>query len=154
MWNLIYHEMLAVSNLSRTINGIALKRGELAVSHEFTKAETDRQECNITNMIKYVLSIESPTCVSNNTERRLHYILTQEILPNDISQDLKNVFQIGLHYTKIFEKKGSSIKQKSYQTPYIEGILKTLTRLILSKQNRKKRTLPKNQRKILSKHKS
>ena len=89
MWNLIYHEMLAVSNLSRTISGIKLKHGELAVSHEFTKAETDRQECNITNTIKYVLSIEIPTCVSSNTERRLHNILTQEILPNDISQDLR-----------------------------------------------------------------
>ena len=127
--------MLAASNLSRTISGIKLKHGEVAASHEFTKAETD--------MIKYVLSIESPTCVSNNTERRLHNILTQEILPNDISQDLKNVFQIGTALYKDFRKKGSSIKQRSFQTPYIEGILKTLTRLILSKQNRKKRILPK-----------
>ena len=97
--------MLAVSNLSRTISGIKLKHGELAVSHEFTKAETDRQECNITNMIKYVLSLENPTCVSSNTERRLHNILTQEILPNDISQDLKNVFQIGTALYKDFRIK-------------------------------------------------
>ena len=105
MWNLIYHEMLAVSSLSRTISGIKLKHGELAVSNEFTKAETDRQECNITNMIKYVLSIENATCVSNNTERRLHNIFTQEILPNDISQDLKNVFQIGTALYKDFRIK-------------------------------------------------
>ena len=97
--------MLAVSNLSRTISGIKLKHGELAGSHEFTKAETDRQECNITNMIKYVLSIENPTCVSGNTGRRLHNILTQEILPNDISLDLKNVFQIGTALYKDFRIK-------------------------------------------------
>ena len=105
MWNLICHEMLAVSNLSRTISGIKLKHGELAVSHEFTKAETDRQKCNITNMIKYVLSIENPRYVSNNTERRLHNILTQEILPNDVSQDLKNLFQIGTALCKDFRNK-------------------------------------------------
>ena len=56
-------------------------------------------------MIKYVLSIENPTCVSGNTERRLHNNLTQEILPNDISQDLKNVFQIGTALYKDFRIK-------------------------------------------------
>ena len=107
MWNLIYHRMLAISNQSRTISGIKLKHGELAVRHEFTKAETDRQECNITNMIKYVLSIENPTCVSSNTEHRLHNILTHKILPNNISQDLKNVFQIGTALYKDFRIKRS-----------------------------------------------
>ena len=79
MWNLKYHERLAVNNLSRKLSGIKLKYGELSVSHEFTKVETDRQEFNIINMIKYMLSIEKPTEVSINTERPLHNILTRQI---------------------------------------------------------------------------
>ena len=75
MWNLIYHERLAVNNLGRKLNGSGLENDNIRVNHEFTKSETDRQEFNISNMIKFM----NPAHVDIDTERRLHNILTQEM---------------------------------------------------------------------------
>ena len=96
MWNLIYHERLAVNNLGRMLNGSDLNdEDDNRVNHKFTKAEIDRQERNISNMIKFMMTIQNPAYVSVNTESRLYNIITQEIVPDEISTDLLNVFEMG-----------------------------------------------------------
>ena len=65
------------------------------VNHKFTKAEMDRQERNISNMIKFMMTIQNPAHVSVNTECHLYNIITQEIVPDEISTDLLNVFEKG-----------------------------------------------------------
>ena len=68
MWNLIYHERLVVNNLGRMLNGSNLNdEDDNRVNHKFTKVEIDRQERNISNMIKFTMTIQNPAHVSVNT---------------------------------------------------------------------------------------
>ena len=88
MWNLIHHERLAVNNLGRKLSGAEFDKRELLIHHKFTKSEIEREEKLIDNMITYIITHENP--VSVTSEPRLHHILTQEILPKDISEDLQH----------------------------------------------------------------
>ena len=81
------------------------------------KSESDRQECNISNMIKFMLTIQNPVHVSLDTEHHLHYILAQENLPIDISMDLINIFEIGESlYTDFCKKRFIQKSEKLSET--------------------------------------
>ena len=71
-----YHEMLAVSNLQRYLSGSRPFNFELIVSHEFNKAETDRDEKKVTDIMTYVKSKGNPFNIHEKTEPKLHNILT------------------------------------------------------------------------------
>ncbi len=49
-WELIYHEMLAVSNLYRELSGVKMAYYELDLDHEFSPAETEANEERLTEM--------------------------------------------------------------------------------------------------------
>ena len=59
-------------------------------------------------------TIQNLLCVSIDAERRLHNILRQEILNNDTSMDLMNVFEIGEKREKQFD----TIHRNKLQTLY------------------------------------
>ncbi len=53
-WELIYHEMLAVSQLHREVTGVQTVSEDLSVHHEFTNAITEANEERIIQMINYI----------------------------------------------------------------------------------------------------
>lgn len=79
IWNLTYHERLAINNLGRKLTLTENTYLENRVHHQFTKTETERQERCVQRMIEFVKLKEDPTCVQDCTERRLHNIVNQEI---------------------------------------------------------------------------
>ena len=103
MWNLIYHERLAVNNLGRKLSGADFDKRELLVHHKFSASETAREEQIISNMVKFILSHGNPVSISS--ESRLHHIITQEILGEDIRQELLNILLTGEDLYKEFRKR-------------------------------------------------
>ena len=53
-WEIIYHEMLSVSNLHRSICGSRPSVHDSIVHYEFNAAETTRAEKNFQAMVKFV----------------------------------------------------------------------------------------------------
>ena len=92
-WNLVYHEMLGVTNLARELSGSQLDHRELALHHDDSRADIERVERNVQNMMEYIESKENPFSMSS--EQRLHNILTQEIMSESIRDNLLNVFENG-----------------------------------------------------------
>ena len=83
-WEIIYHKMLAVNSLHRIVSADNLSHSEVTVSHEFNTSETISNEKKVTDMISYIESHENPFCLSSITEPKLHSILTQEIMTEEI----------------------------------------------------------------------
>ena len=67
----------------------------MTVSHEFNTSETILNEKKVTAMITYNESHENPFCLSFTTEPKLHNILTQGIMTEEIRKDLLHVQKIG-----------------------------------------------------------
>ena len=103
LWNLIYHERLTVNNLWRNLSDADFDKREQLVHHKFSASEIAREEQIISNVVKFIISHENP--VSFCSESRLHHLITQEILGEDISQDLLNIFLTGEDLFKEFRKK-------------------------------------------------
>jgi len=93
-WELIYHEMLATSNLHRQVTGINTKAYKLVVNHEFSNLATVTGERNVQAVITFIESHENPFLPSG-TEMRLHNILTQEVMNQNIRDQILNVKKIG-----------------------------------------------------------
>jgi len=93
MWNLIYHEMLEVNNLGREISGAQLDKWELVFHHKDNNADIKRSESNVRSMMEFILSRENPFSVT--LEPRLHNILSQQIMTEEIRKDLLNLFENG-----------------------------------------------------------
>ena len=93
MWNLIYHEMLEVNNLGREISGAQLDKWELVFHHKDNNADITRSESNVRSMMEFILSRENPFSVT--LEPRLHNILNQQIMTEEIRKDLLNLFENG-----------------------------------------------------------
>ena len=90
-WEIIHHEMLAVSNLHRLVSGISTVHDESDVSHEFSANQTSANEEKIKDMITFIVSNENPMDVTNVVESKLHNILTQEIMTDEIRKDLLHI---------------------------------------------------------------
>ena len=122
IWNLTYHERLAINNLGRKLTSTGYIYDESRVHHQFTKAETERQEHCIERMINFIKTKEDPTCVQDSTEGRLHHIISQEILPNDVSEELLKVFEIGNDIYKEFRQKNLLIRLTIFLKQFIGEI--------------------------------
>ena len=92
-WEMIYHEMLAVSNLHREVSGS--KPGGQELSHEFTTADTDADEKKVQAMTSFIEGNENPFRVLPTGEAKLHNILTQEIMTEEIRSQILSVKEIG-----------------------------------------------------------
>lgn len=93
-WEMIYHEMLNISNLYRSLSGVKTSHYELLVNHEFTGPKTESSEQYIRNIITFIESHENPF-TTPTAESKLHNILTQEIMTEEIRKQLLNVLDIG-----------------------------------------------------------
>ena len=95
-WELIYHEMLAVTNLQRELASARPFVHDLTVHHEFSKSETTAREKNVKDMMDYIELYENPFKVSHKTEPRLHNIVTQEVMTDEIRSDIMNLKDKGV----------------------------------------------------------
>lgn len=85
-WELIYHEVLAVSNVYREITNVSSSNNhELRFHHEYTSSEMKQMENHINNMTEFILRHENPFISGRNALRN---IITQE------EADPENVYEI------------------------------------------------------------
>ena len=138
-WEIIYHEMLAVSNLHKYLSGLNLTHDEFSFNHEFNSAYTNTTERKIEDMIHYVQSHENPIHISSSTNPKLHHILTQEILTEDISLNLLNVRQKGEELYEQFRKERYIEKSKRLSHPITRTNLKTFKDLEVRRKPEEKK---------------
>jgi hypothetical protein len=103
-WEIIYHEMLAVCNLHREISGTKSLQHELTIHHDFSTSEIDAREKNISNMMEYIEHYENPFNVQHDTEMRLHNIITQEVMNDEIRQSLMEIKEKGIEVYASFRQ--------------------------------------------------
>ena len=90
-WEMIYHEMIAVSSLLWELNESRPFYHELTVNHEFSDAETKARESNIRDMIEYIELYENTFQITEGTEKQLHNIISQEIMPTEVREAMLSV---------------------------------------------------------------
>ena len=88
---MIYHEIIAVSSLHRELSGSKPFYHELTVNPEFIDAETKARESNIRGMIEYIELYENPFLITKGTEKQLHNIISQEVMPTEVGEVMLNV---------------------------------------------------------------
>ena len=71
---------------------------ESGTNHEFDDSITNQTEQRLTRILKYIKERENPAEVPQ--EEKLHNILSQAIMNEDIRHSLLNIFEEG---TKIYE---------------------------------------------------
>ncbi len=96
--------MLAVSTLHREVSGSKPCLYELAVNHEFSSPETKARETNVTDMISYIETYDKPFSITPTTEHKLHNVISQEIMTDDIRKDVMNIEDTGSHLYADFRK--------------------------------------------------
>ena len=99
MWDIIYHEMLAISNFFRELSGVRTQYQQ-AVSNSFSKCETEFGERNIQAILTIIENNENPFR-KDITEPKLHNIMTQEVMTDEIRNQLLQVKAVG---TAAYEK--------------------------------------------------
>ena len=101
----MYHEMIAVSSLHRELSGSRPFYHELTVNHEFSDAETKARESNIRDMIEYIELYENPFQITEGTEKQLHDIISQEVMPTEVREGMLSVESKAFSCTMNSEKK-------------------------------------------------
>ncbi|KAJ8039008.1 hypothetical protein HOLleu_16589 [Holothuria leucospilota] len=96
IWELIYHEMLAISNLFRELSGV---RSSLSEERVISKTEIATGEQKVQAIIATIERNENPFQLVPD-QVKLHNILTQEVMSDDIRSQLLSVMEIG---TKAYE---------------------------------------------------
>ena len=90
-WEMIYNEIKAVSSLHREVSESKPFYHELTVNPEFSDAETKAREFNIRDMIEYIELNENPFQITEGTEKHLHNIISQEVMPTEVREGMLSV---------------------------------------------------------------
>jgi len=91
---IVYHEMLAITNLHRELAGLGTTSYELDVNRAFSMAATKFEEANIRSILDVIERNENPF-TAPTTDSRLHNIQTKEVMTDDIRNQLLNAEKIG-----------------------------------------------------------
>ena len=140
-WEMIYHEMLAVSNLHREVSGS--KPGGQELSHEFTTADTDADEKKVQAMTSFIEGNENPFRVLPTGEAKLHNILTQEIMTEEIRSQILSVKEIGAKKYSEFRRERFVMKSKRLSDTIHRTNLKTFNSIRTDKSQTPKKTAKK-----------
>ena len=90
MWELIYHEMLSISNLHREMSGVYTSFTEPSTG----KSDLKTGEKNVQAIINTIKKNENPFKIVSG-EAKLHNILTQEVMSDEVRNQLLSVVEIG-----------------------------------------------------------
>ena len=93
MWNLIYHEILAISNLHRELSGINKDQYKMVIN-AFNRSETQMSERNVQAILNVIEAHENPF-KQNSDQAQLHNILTQEVMTEEIRNHILRAIEIG-----------------------------------------------------------
>lgn len=127
-WELIYHEMLAVTNLYRELSGANMTSYDLDVNRAFNTPTTENDERNIQSILIVIERTENPFSVPT-PEPKLHNILTREIMTEDIRKQMLNVQTIGEAAYNKFRKERFLEKTVRFGEPIHRINLKTFQSL-------------------------
>ena len=103
-WEMIYHEIIAVSSLHRELSGSRPFYHKLTVNHEFSDADTKARESNIRDMIEYIELYENPIQITEATEKQLYNIISQEVMPTEVREGMLSVESKNLQLYNEFRK--------------------------------------------------
>lgn len=93
--------MIAVGSYNREQIGSKPFNHELTINHEFRQPETEAREANITNMLQYIQLYVNPFRVAATTGIKLHNIINQEVINEEVGENVLNVEAKGLlQYTE------------------------------------------------------
>lgn len=91
-WELVYHEILAVSNLYRDVTKVTHNSNYELTHHEYTESETKQMEDHIDTMERYILGIGNPFADGANI---LINITTHQEVPEEFKSKILDVVKIG-----------------------------------------------------------
>lgn len=148
-WELIYHEMLAVSNLQREISGVNLTTYEITVNHEFNKSDTAAGEKNVQAILAFIEGKENPFQVPA-AEEKLHNIITQEVMTEEIRDQILQVSEIGAEAYEKLRKERFVEKSTRFSATIHRTNLKTF--LSIHKSSKEVKSSGKSSNKELSYH--
>jgi len=89
---LIYLEMLAVSNVQRELSGVKGNTCELTLHQEFSSAQPDSSESKLHCIMSVITSHENQFFNALSTTRPAQYIMSQENITEEIRNDLLGFF--------------------------------------------------------------
>ena len=124
-WEMIYHEMIAVSSLHRELSGSKPFYHELTVNHEFSDAETKARESNVRDMMEYIELYENPFQITEGTEKHLHNIISQEVMPSEVRESLLSVESKGSQLYNSFRKERFTKRTKKLSDTIHRNNIKT-----------------------------
>ncbi|KAL4238796.1 hypothetical protein ACF0H5_003503 [Mactra antiquata] len=151
-WEIIYHEMMGVSNLHQELSGTKQNNHELILHHEFTNAETCAREKNVIDMVQFIQHHENPFKVGPETEYKLHNIITQEVMTDDIRLSIINVKELGEEMYKVFRQERILTKKKRIHEPIHKNDIKTFNSINTNQMTRKNNSKTKKFQKLTSGH--
>ena len=128
LWELIHHEMLAITNLHREVGGINAVSYDLQGNRNFSSAMLKSYESNLQAIINVIERTENPVSIST-TEPKLHNIQTREIMTEGIQQPLLNVQAIGQAAYDKFRKERFVHNTVRYSEPIHRTKLMTFSSL-------------------------
>jgi len=128
MWELIYHEMLAISNLHRELSGIKTGAYRLAAEHALSKSDIATGEQQVQAILTVIEQNENPFQLVP-VDVKLHNILTQETMTEEIRSQILNVTEIGK--TAYHQLRAERFVEKSvrFSSPIHRTNLKTFSSL-------------------------
>lgn len=94
-WELIYHEILAISSLYRKLTNVSTVNYDLSDHHDLTQTRTMDMEKHIAAMTKYILEHDNPFPTGSQPLRN---IITQQVVEPEVKDDLLKVFAIGVQF--------------------------------------------------------
>ena len=83
--------MIAASSLHWELSGSKQFYHELTVNHKVSDAETKARKSNIRDMIEYIELNENPFQITKGTEKQLHNIISQEVMPTEVREGMLSV---------------------------------------------------------------
>ena len=115
MWDLTFHEFLAVTNFFKDFVHLNNDNDELHLHRDFSKLTTKNSEEAVDKILDFFLIRKINPFLSGS--HTLRNIVTEEIVDANVREDLLNIFQNGLQlYTKYKEELFIS-KTKSLSAP-------------------------------------
>ena len=103
-WEILYHEMLAITNLHRKLSSSFQNSYEQDVNRSYSAASTQSDEKDIQAIIDVIHRNENP--FSATFCKNLHNIMTNEIVPEIISKEVLKAEIIGIAaYSRFREKR-------------------------------------------------
>ena len=107
VWELIYHEVLAISNaFEMLIDANVMSHSDTNITHHSMRGKSDRNQfsTNIYSLLRYVRDKGNPWLISPVTPLGLHNISTKQLVHPDVGKRLLNLLENGREAYNTFQQ--------------------------------------------------